>query len=142
MAYLRKPGGEKRGKCHSSEEDTTQKSKKQHHVMPASPSFTPLEQGEDKASYERHMKNLQQECKNVHPDKQVKALYTAICLYVYNSMLLDMVKSCTCYYSKLVTNHVVMYTFGCTHSHVLFTLHIVYVLLCYSYADIHMHMQR
>ena len=79
MSYLRKPDGEKRGKCRSTEEAATQKLKQQHHLMPASPSFSPLEQGEDKASYERHMRNLQQECKNVHPDKQVKALY--VCMF-------------------------------------------------------------
>ena len=72
MAYLRKPDGEKRRKCHSSEDVAAQKPKQQHHLMPASPDFTPLEQGEDRASYERHMRTLQQECKNIHPDKQVK----------------------------------------------------------------------
>ena len=72
MAYLRKPDGQKQGKF---SEETTPKTKQQHHQMPASPSFMSLEQGEDRASHDRHTKALQQECKNVHPNKQVKTTY-------------------------------------------------------------------
>jgi len=70
MSYLRKPDGQKCGKSCSSEE-MAPKIKKQHHQMPASPAFMPLEDREDRASHDRHVKALQQECKNAKPSKQV-----------------------------------------------------------------------
>ena len=76
MSYLRKPDGQKRGKFCSSSEDSTPKLKKKHYLMPTSPAFMPLEEGEDRASHDRHIKALQQECRNVKPSKQVSCLCT------------------------------------------------------------------
>ena len=70
MAYLRKPDGQKRGKCDSTNPETPTKLKKPYHQMPASP-VIPLEDGEDRASHDKHIKTLQQECKNNPPCKQV-----------------------------------------------------------------------
>ena len=70
MSYLRKPDGEKRGKSCGDSEETTPK-RKYHPQMPASPVFTPLEEGEDRASHDKHVKILQQECRNATPSKQV-----------------------------------------------------------------------
>ena len=49
MSYLRKPDGQKCGKFCSSSEDSTPKLKKKHHLMPTSPAFMPLEEGEGRA---------------------------------------------------------------------------------------------
>ena len=78
MSYLRKPDGEKRGKSCDGNEEKTPKLKKYHRQMPASPVFTPLEEGEDRASHDRHVKILQQECKNATPSKQVSLFLTFI----------------------------------------------------------------
>ena len=83
MAYLRKPDGLKRGKPTSNEE-TTPKLKKPHYQMPATSYVIPLEQGEDKASHDRHVKALQQECKTSRPNKQVR--YCIMCKALNCSM--------------------------------------------------------
>lgn len=71
MAYLRKPDGLKRGKEAAS--GTKAEAKPVRLQMPALiPSAVLLPLGEDKASHSRHLKLLQQECKNIHPNKQVR----------------------------------------------------------------------
>ena len=67
MSYLRKPDGEKRGKSCDGNEEKTPKLKKYHRQMPASPVFIPLEEGEDRASHDRHVKIYNKSVKMLHP---------------------------------------------------------------------------
>ena len=71
MAYLWKPDRQKRGKI---SEEAPQRHLNNYAIkcQHRAPAFMPLDKGEDRASYDRHMKALQQKCKNIHPDKQVR----------------------------------------------------------------------
>lgn len=64
MAYFRKPEGQKRG-------NPGTRPPKQITPKPKMPDLPPIPTGEDKASYDRHLKFLGEEYTKLRPNKQV-----------------------------------------------------------------------
>ena len=87
MAYLRKPIGQKRGK-ESKDGATLEKPPKApiQPQMPSPPVAFAAPCAEDKASHERHIKMLQRECRNIHPNKQVTYTCMHACMHAPCSM--------------------------------------------------------
>lgn len=77
MAYLRKPDGQKRGK------PTIPRVMKQKYQMPTFPTFIPSP-GEDRTTHDGFINALHQECKSVHPRKQVCYHKGCPCTRIYN----------------------------------------------------------